>query len=287
MEKTLERLFARNTNLRRLLILLILIVLGIIDLATGYEYSFSVFYLLPISIAAWYDQYKTTVITILLSAITWLIADINAGHPYSNSIIPFWNALVRLGFFSIVAFLLINVRKNWQEMKNLAMKDQLTSLDNSRAFDIEYRILRKLNFRKQTCFAVGIIDLDGFKAVNDTHGHHRGDEVLLQFSQVLKKACRSSDIIARLGGDEFAIILLDIDETQANHCDQRIRALFQESGLKQQYGVDFSMGLAILTELPENLEDATKIADQLMYESKSLGKSQTTIQNFTNTEPAF
>ena len=280
MEKTLERLFARNTNLRRLLILLILVVLGIIDLATGYEYSFSVFYLLPISIAAWYDQYKTTVITILLSAITWLIADTNAGHPYSNSIIPFWNALVRLGFFSIVAFLLINVRKNWQEMKNLAMKDQLTSLDNSRAFDIEYRILRKLNFRKQTCFAVGIIDLDGFKAVNDTHGHHRGDEVLLQFSQVLKKACRSSDIIARLGGDEFAIILLDIDETQAHHCDQRIRALFQESGLKQKYGVDFSMGLAVLAELPENLEDATKIADQLMYQSKSLGKSQTTVQTF-------
>ena len=280
MEKTLERLFARNTNLRRLLILLILVVLGIIDLATGYEYSFSVFYLLPISIAAWYDQYKTTVITILLSAITWLIADINAGHLYSNSIIPFWNALVRLGFFSIVAFLLINVRKNWQEMKNLAMKDQLTSLDNSRAFDIEYRILRKLNFRKQTCFAVGIIDLDGFKAVNDTHGHHRGDEVLLQFSQVLKKACRSSDIIARLGGDEFAIILLDIDETQAHHCDQRMRALFQESGLKQKYGVDFSMGLAVLAELPENLEEATKIADQLMYQSKSLGKSQTTIQTF-------
>lgn len=47
------------------------------------------------------------------------------------------------------------------------------------------------------------------------------------------------------------------------------------------------MGLAILTELPENLEDASKIADQLMYESKSLGKSQTTIQSFTNTEPAF
>ncbi len=63
--------------------------------------------------------------------------------------------------------------------------------------------------------------------------------------------------------------------------------IVKESGLKQQYGVDFSMGLAILTELTENLEDATKIADQLMYESKSLGKSQTTIQTFMNTEPAF
>ena len=280
MERTLERLFAHNPMIRRLLILLITAVLGMIDLATGYEYSFSVFYLLPVSIAAWYDQYKITVLTILLSGMTWLVADIHAGHPYSNTFIPFWNAFVRLGFFSIVAFLLIHVRKNWQEMKNLAMKDQLTSLDNSRAFDIEYRILRKLNFRKQSLFAVGIIDLDGFKAVNDRHGHHRGNEVLLQFSQVLKKACRSSDIIARLGGDEFAIILLDADETQAHLCDQRLRTLFAESGLNQKYGVDFSMGLAILSELPENLEDATKTADQLMYQSKSLGKSQTTIQSF-------
>ena len=280
MERTLERLFAHNPMIRRLLILLITAVLGMIDLATGYEYSFSVFYLLPVSIAAWYDQFKITVLTIMLSGMTWLIADIHAGHHYSNTFIPLWNAFVRLGFFSIVAFLLINVRKNWQEMKNLAMKDQLTSLDNSRAFDIEYRILRKLNFRKQTCFAVGIIDLDGFKAVNDTHGHHGGDEVLLQFSQVLKKSCRSSDIVARLGGDEFAIILLDIDETQAYLCDHHLRTLFAESGLNQKYGVDFSMGLAILSELPENLEDATKTADQLMYQSKSLGKSQTTIQSF-------
>ena len=280
MERTLERLFAHNPMIRRLLILLITAVLGMIDLATGYEYSFSVFYLLPVSIAAWYDQFKITVLTIMLSGMTWLIADIHAGHHYSNTFIPLWNAFVRLGFFSIVAFLLINVRKNWQEMKNLAMKDQLTSLDNSRAFDIEYRILRKLNFRKQSLFAVGIIDLDGFKAVNDTHGHHRGDEVLLQFSQILKKSCRSSDIVARLGGDEFAIILLDIDETQAYLCDHHLRTLFAESGLNQKYGVDFSMGLAILSELPENLEDATKTADQLMYQSKSLGKSQTTIQSF-------
>ena len=247
-------------------------MLGIIDLATGYEYSFSVFYLLPISIAAWYDQYKTTVITILLSVITWLIADSNAGHAYSNSIIPFWNALVRLGFFSIVAFLLINVRKNWQEMKNLAMKDQLTSLDNSRAFDIEYRILRKLNFRKQTCFAVGIIDLDGFKAVNDTHGHHRGDEVLLQFSQVLKKACRSSDIIARLGGDEFAIILHTIHH--ADHLQAIAEVLLGSckepldfNGQLIHFG--FSVGIAF-SHFAENPEDLVMQADQAMYKAKNL-----------------
>ena len=116
MERTLERLFAHNPMIRRLLILLITAVLGMIDLATGYEYSFSVFYLLPVSIAAWYDQFKITVLTIMLSGMTWLIADIHAGHHYSNTFIPLWNAFVRLGFFSIVAFLLIHVRKNWQEI---------------------------------------------------------------------------------------------------------------------------------------------------------------------------
>ena len=104
---------------------------------------------------------------------------------------------------------------------------------------LERLFARNTNLRRLLILLIlivlGIIDLDGFKAVNDT---------------------------------------------QANHCDQRIRALFQESGLKQKYGVDFSMGLAVLAELPENLEDATKIADQLMYQSKSLGKSQTTVQTF-------
>lgn len=279
MDKTLERLFEHNTVLRRLLILLIILILGVIDFATGYEYSFSVFYLIPVAIAAWYDANRKVIVTTVLgSAITWLLADINAGHPYSNTIIPFWNAFVRLSLFCIVAFLLTRVRNNWQEMKALAMKDQLTSLDNSRAFDIEYRILRKLTFRKSTHSAIGIIDLDGFKGVNDTYGHHQGDEVLLQFSQILKNACRASDIVARLGGDEFAIILMDVDEAQAQIYDERLRTLFAESGLKQKYGVDFSMGLAILSDLPENLEEATKIADQLMYKSKTLGKSQTTIQ---------
>jgi hypothetical protein len=63
MERTLERLFAHNPAIRRLLIILITTVLGIIDLVTGYEYSFSVFYLLPVSIAAWYDHAKVTVVT--------------------------------------------------------------------------------------------------------------------------------------------------------------------------------------------------------------------------------
>lgn len=273
-----EQLLTTSVLARRFIILVVIAILGWIDLATGYEYSFSVFYLLPVSMAAWYDHYKAAILTIMVCGTTWLIADFNAGHDYSNKIIPFWNGLVRMGFFSIVAFLLFKIRRNWNEMKKMAMKDQLTSLDNSRAFEIEYRILRKISFRKDLSFAVAIVDLDGFKAVNDTFGHSKGDEVLVRFAQLLKQANRNTDVVARLGGDEFAMILLDVNEHTVQDYETRLRQLFQSSGLKQSYGVDFSMGIMILNELPKNMEQATQLADRLMYQSKAQGKSQTTIQ---------
>ncbi|TXJ06747.1 MAG: GGDEF domain-containing protein [Acinetobacter sp.] len=273
-----EQLLTTSVLARRFIILVVIAILGWIDLATGYEYSFSVFYLLPVSMAAWYDHYKAAILTIMVCGTTWLIADFNAGHHYSNKIIPFWNGLVRMGFFSIVAFLLFKIRRNWNEMKKMAMKDQLTSLDNSRAFEIEYRILRKISFRKDLSFAVAIVDLDGFKAVNDTFGHSKGDEVLVRFAQLLKQANRNTDVVARLGGDEFAMILLDVNEHTVQDYETRLRQLFQSSGLKQSYGVDFSMGIMILNELPKNMEQATQLADRLMYQSKAQGKSQTTIQ---------
>ena len=277
MDKILEQLFSTHILMRRSLIVLIILILGYFDWITGYEYSFSVFYLLPVSIAAWYDNYKVTVLAIFFSGATWLTADMAAGHHYSNMFIPFWNVLVRIGLFSIVATLLSKIRQNWNAMKDLAMKDQLTSLHNIRAFEIKYDLLHQLGERRRMSFGIGLIDLDGFKAVNDTYGHQQGDEVLIEFAKILKQVSRSSDVIARLGGDEFALILLDINETTIQDYEKRLRAAFQASHLKQNYGVDFSMGLVLFNRLPERLKQATHIADELMYQSKALGKSQTTL----------
>lgn len=275
--KKFEKLLSTHVFACRMLIFLVTVILGYIDFATGFEYSFSVFYLLPVSLAAWYDTIRVTIVTIIFSAITWLSADYISGHNYSHPIIPFWNACVRIGFFSIVAILLIKVRRNLAEMTMMAMKDTLTSLNNTRAFNIQYQLLRKLANRKKMRFAVGIVDLDGFKSVNDTLGHSKGDEVLIEFAHVLKDATRTSDVVARMGGDEFAVILLGTDQSGAQEYDQRLRELFASSGLKRNYGVDFSMGMSIFNDLPENPDDATRQADRLMYKSKALGKSQTTI----------
>jgi len=272
-----EKVLLKNALFRRVFLLMMIAVLGMIDLATGYEYSFAVFYLVPVSIAAWYDNKYMASFTIILSALTWLYADYGAGHHYSNSIIPYWNACVRLGFFSVFAFLLFKIKRNLADMTVMAMRDSLTSLNNTRAFNLEYQTLKKRHPKKDQTLAVGIIDLDGFKSVNDIYGHSKGNDVLVEFAHVLKETARMNDVVARMGGDEFVVILQDANSQGIEEYAKRLRNKFLLSGLKQQYGVDFSMGIRIYAELPDNLDDATRQADQLMYQSKARGKSQTTI----------
>ena len=81
-----------------------------------------------------------------------------------------------------------------------------------------------------------------------------------------------------MGGDEFVVILQNTDQSGTEEYARRLRDIFDQSGLKQRYGVDFSMGVSVFNDLPADLDDATHVADQLMYKSKALGKSQTTIR---------
>ncbi|MBS7321375.1 GGDEF domain-containing protein [Acinetobacter portensis] len=273
-----EKLLSGRALTRRSIIILFTLIMGWIDLATGYEYSFSVFYLIPVSVAVWYDNTKVTVLSILGATCMWLYADFSSGHQYTQTLAPYWNAFVRLAFFSVVAILLFKVRGSLIAMTKMAMRDSLTALSNSRAFQMQYDDIRRNSHKSSHGFAVGVIDLDGFKKINDSLGHSKGDDVLVAFAEILKKATRSTDIVARMGGDEFIVILKRTDAKGAEEYSARLRRAFNESGLKEQSGVDFSMGIILFDHLPEDLDDATHAADMLMYKAKALGKSQTTIQ---------
>lgn len=275
-----EKLLSSSNIIRRVTILVLILVLGWLDLFTGYEYSFSVFYLLPVSIAAWFDHKIIVVFTIILSGATWFYADVSSGHLYVNSLAPYWNIFVRFIFFSIVALLVLKVRRDFAAMTDMAMQDSLTSLSNTRAFNLEYQLIRQKKSNDDHKIAVAIIDLDYFKNVNDSYGHSQGDVVLVEFSKLLKETSRKTDIIARLGGDEFVVILKNTDMHSIQNYEKRLRSSFEQSKLKQKFGVDFSMGVGIFNDLPENLDDATHLADELMYQSKQAGKSQTTMNVF-------
>lgn len=95
-------------------------VVGVFDLLTGYELSFSVFYTLPIALAAWYAGPRPGVGMCLLAAATWFAMDRLAGHPYGHPAIPVWNAAVRLAFFWVIAMLLSNLREVLQAQTRMA-----------------------------------------------------------------------------------------------------------------------------------------------------------------------
>ena len=113
---------------------LFILILGVLDYLTGEEISFSIFYLLPVSVTAWYVDMKAGVVLGVASAVTWFLADLTTGHTYSNTAIPIWNAVVRLGFFLIVVITLALIKNAYTREKDLARTDSLTGVVNTRYF---------------------------------------------------------------------------------------------------------------------------------------------------------
>jgi signal transduction histidine kinase len=114
-----ERLSRQSKTRLSLWGILFVALLGSIDYLTGIEISFSIFYLLPVSAVAWTAGRQAGVILSAASAVTWLAADLTAGHVYSHPVIPFWNALVRCCLFLIVSFTLSSLHKSIQNRERL------------------------------------------------------------------------------------------------------------------------------------------------------------------------
>ena len=109
-------------------------VLGVVDYLTGNEFSFSLFYLIPIALTTWYANSWVGMIVSVVSAITWLIADVAVGEYYPRPLVYFWNTLMRLGFFVIVNYLMSELRKAQEALQALSRVDYPTGAFNSRYF---------------------------------------------------------------------------------------------------------------------------------------------------------
>ena len=159
-----------------------------------------------------------------------------------------------------------------QHIEHLASHDSLTGLYNRAKF-MECLVAEvALARRQQGHLAVLYLDLDGFKPINDTHGHGAGDQVLVWVGQTLRRVARESDFVARLGGDEFAVLQRGIDDyEQAVVLAQRLAdALSQPWVLgKLQVQVGASVGIALYPEHGGDPEALLAAADQAMYLVKS------------------
>jgi len=129
--------------------------------------------------------------------------------------------------------------------------------------------------------AVALIDIDHFKAVNDSYGHLAGDDALRAISETLQSAVREYDLVGRFGGEEFALLLPQTDETGARAIVERIRAQVAELSIEsastpgiEPITLTVSVGVAVLGEAGEELTELLAAADAALYRAKNAGRNQ-------------
>jgi len=271
MDRVLTRLTAMQVSA---IALAGIVLVGLMDYATGYEISFSLFYLGPVALAAWYAGRRNAIAIAVLAAGVWLVADTAAGHPYTHPLITMWELLVRLGVFLMLGLSLVALRAALNRERDLARTDVLTGLSTRRAFEEQLEHDIKLDHRRHATLTLAFLDLDDFKDVNDNYGHAEGDRVLRITGRVLKDSTREADTVARIGGDEFVLVLPDTDPHGAAEAISKIRRdlrLSLAAGAPKAT-VTFSVGAITFLEAPHSMEEALKAADDLMYAAKHRGK---------------
>jgi diguanylate cyclase (GGDEF)-like protein len=152
--------------------------------------------------------------------------------------------------------------------------DPLTHVANRRTFD---RTCREWIATARPAFVVAMFDVDGFKGINDTHGHAMGDRALVAMAQVLKSSVRNDDLVARLGGDEFAVLLSAVTLRQA---ESRLRSVVSTlastslpSGEEPIFTLTVSCGVSELSA-GDTAESLMQRADEALYEAKRQGKNR-------------
>ncbi|GAC1330045.1 MAG: PleD family two-component system response regulator [Beijerinckiaceae bacterium] len=173
-----------------------------------------------------------------------------------------------------------SLRDNVQAAIEMAIVDPLTGLNNRRYLESHLATLLDQAAHKGRPLSLMILDIDHFKAVNDTHGHDVGDEILKGFSSRVRKAVRTADLVCRLGGEEFVVVMPDTPLVVATRIAERVRAVidaepFPLDAQGSAIPVTVSIGLAD-RGLEANPDLLFKRADRALYASKASGRNRVT-----------
>ncbi len=164
------------------------------------------------------------------------------------------------------------------QLKEFSFKDEVTGLYNRRFFSIrlEEEVSRYRRFNHPV--SVVLLDLDGFKAVNDDLGHGAGDETLRAMAEILLKQSRGINVICRYGGDEFAVLLVETSKSGARLYADRIRYVLSTWTFAHGRRVTASFGIASLPEdVAPAADELIRAADEALYAAKRAGKNRVSV----------
>jgi len=188
-----------------------------------------------------------------------------------------WMGLALLGLYRKTVRLIRAGIQAEQTITQLSLRDPLTGLANRRFLHENERHLIAAAKRSEKQLAVMVVDLDDFKAVNDTHGHAAGDEVLVTSARRMQQLLRESDVVARFGGDEFVIVMSQVDDAAAARevASRVVNSLRQPIPLAGggTARVGASVGIAMCCADAETLSGLLNEADAALYAAKRDGKS--------------
>ncbi len=171
-------------------------------------------------------------------------------------------------------------KKLEEDLKQLASTDPLTGILNRRTFlpRAEEEYVRAKRYGRPMSFAM--IDIDFFKAINDTYGHAAGDQAICHVVDVISSGLRKPDILCRWGGEEFALILTETDEKSALITTQRLRRSVQDSPLlldtvgETLVQMTVSIGFGGVQSIEDSLDDLFERVDQALYTAKNTGRNK-------------
>ena len=199
--------------------------------------------------------------------------------PAPSSAVPALGPALALTFRSILeppAIALDNAI-SVQRAEAASVTDDLTGLYNSRYLNLVLRRESKRASRSGRPLSLLFLDLDGFKQVNDTHGHLAGSKALVEAAGIIKGSARETDVAARFGGDEFSVILPDTGRDGAVSVAERIRDRINACQFLASDGLSIhltaSIGVATLPDVAASAEELIRAADVAMYRVKDAGKN--------------
>jgi diguanylate cyclase (GGDEF)-like protein len=204
---------------------------------------------------------------------------------YTASRMSLWGAALAFEtmlFAAALSGLVITALREREALqaRALALTDKLTGIGNRRAFDTQARALVDRVNGEGARVALLLMDIDGFKTVNDTHGHAAGDRLLLTVATMIRDCLPEPELFWRLGGDEFAILLCDRDSDRASDIAGEICGVIRESlpeaGLGARTPISVTIGIAF-GHIDTRIEQLMEEADSALYAGKGAGRDQVVI----------
>lgn len=160
------------------------------------------------------------------------------------------------------------------KIEEMAQNDFLSGLANRRYFfDVMQEYFKEAK-KKNESFALGLIDLDGFKQINDTLGHHVGDTVIVELAKTLQKHLKHEHLLARLGGDEFCVVLKNIDQKKALEFFIKLKSAIASLHVKEKKDLTVSVSIGVTFGDLESVEEMINQAEKALHIAKKNGKNR-------------